>query len=236
MWFQQRLQYTLSRKQSAICHLLPLPQPFQMTKSFNLLAGALLLIAATVSVHAFAPAVSKAAAVQRSSFRPLASSTSSSSAETSVGSPFDEYSLTDPSQGLEYKDTFVGSGTVAETGKVLTVAYKGRMMSNNQQFDEGESYSFRVGQGRVMPGWEKGVVGMRVGGKRILRIPPSLAFGDRWVKGTIPPNAHVEFDLELKSIAENPIEETWVQLNVGTGRAVAGLILILFLAISPALS
>jgi len=216
-----------------------------MMKTPSLLYVSLLalLFAASSVVEGFAPAVASTRPAR--DFRKQASSASrtelssaedTTSSSSSVGSPFDEYSQNDPKQRLEYKDTVMGTGDVAEQGKVLTVGYKGRLMSNNAQFDEGESYSFRVGQGRVMPGWEKGVIGMRVGGQRTLRIPPSLAFGDRWVKGTIPPNSHVEFDLELKSIAQNPVEEALVQLNVGPGRAITAVVLVLILAISPMLS
>ena len=165
----------------------------------------------------------------------LFSSTESSATTSSisVGSPFDEYSQTDPNQGLEYKDTVMGTGDAVEMGKVVAVAYKGRMMRDNVQFDQGEKFPFKVGQGRVMPGWEQGVIGMRVGGKRTLRIPPKLAYGDRWIKNTIPPNSHVEFDLELKVIAQNPIEERWVMLGWGPGRIAGAFALLGIFAITP---
>ena len=203
--------------------------------SFLLVSLLLAFVTVASLTEAFVPSSNLKSARRSLLFRSY-SSTELSSASPSTGLPFDDYSQTDPNQGLEYKDTLIGTGDAVETGKVLTVAYKGRIMSNNEQFDEGESYSFRLGQRRVLPGWEQGVIGMRVGGKRTLRIPPKLGFGDRWVKGTIPPNSHVEFDMELKSIAQNQLEETWVQLNVGTGRAVTAVVLILILAISPALS
>lgn len=149
---------------------------------------------------------------------------------------FVEYSQSNPNQQLAYKDNSPGEGIGAESGQVLTVAYKGRILSNGEQFDQGENYSFRLGGGRVMPGWEEGIVGMRVGGMRTLRIPPRLAFGDRWVKGTIPPNSHLEFDIELKGIASNPLEETWLLLNIGPGRVATGVFSLALFAIAPMLS
>ena len=201
--------------------------------------SSILLCALLVAVVKF-PSVTEAFVPARVNFQsPRAShllvSTSASTSSTSVDSPFDEYSQTDPDQGLAYKDTMMGAGDVAETGKVLTVAYKGRMMSNNVQFTEAEKFPFKVGQGAVMPGWEKGVIGMRVGGKRTIRIPPKLAFGDRWVKNTVPPNSHVEFDLELKSSAQNPLEERWVLLNWGPGRIAGFLVMLGIFAITPLL-
>jgi FKBP-type peptidyl-prolyl cis-trans isomerase len=75
---------------------------------------------------------------------------------TSVDS-FSSYSQGNPTLELAYKDVVIGSGEVASMGKVLTVAYKGRLLSNGKQFDEGKGFSFRLGEGRVIPGWEKGL-------------------------------------------------------------------------------
>lgn len=77
---------------------------------------------------------------------------------------------------------------------------------------------------------------MKVGGRRIIRIPPNLAYGDIWYKGTIPPNSHLEFDCELLSIAQTPQEEFQVQIEkFGVGRAIGLIIITIFLAISPML-
>jgi hypothetical protein len=204
-----------------------------MKSPSSILLCALLLAVVTVPsvTDAFVPAGLNFKSSRASHL--FSTTESSATSSISVGSPFDEYSQTDPNQELAYKDTVIGTGDVAETGKVLTVAYKGRMMRDNVQFDEGEKFPFKVGQRRVMPGWEQGVIGMRVGGKRTLRIPPKLAYGDRWVKNKIPPNSHVEFDLELKSIAQNPVEERWVMLNWGPGRIVGAFLLLGIFAITP---
>mmetsp|Transcript_25934 Transcript_25934/g.47693 ORF Transcript_25934/g.47693 Transcript_25934/m.47693 type:complete len:199 (+) Transcript_25934:123-719(+) len=120
---------------------------------------------------------------------------------------FDDYSQTEPDQDLAYQDTVVGTGDVAEEGKVVTVAYKGTLMSNGKKFDEGPGISFRLGSRKVIPGWEQGIAGMKVGGKRVLKIPPQLAYGERGAGADIPPGAHLVFECELKGIASNQFEE-----------------------------
>lgn len=75
---------------------------------------------------------------------------------------------------------------------------------------------------------------MKVGGKRTLRVPPNLAYGDQWFKGTIPPKSHLEFDLELKSIATSPLEELWARIEFfGVDRAVGLVIITIFFIWSP---
>ena len=77
---------------------------------------------------------------------------------------------------------------------------------------------------------------MKVGGERVLRIPPSLAYGDKWYKGTIPPNAHLEFDLELLNIAQTQQEELMVQLeDFGVARLAGFVVCIGLLAVTPLL-
>ena len=76
---------------------------------------------------------------------------------------------------------------------------------------------------------------MRVGGKRILRIPPSLAYGDRGAKDVIPPGAHLEFDCEVKSIANNPLEEMVAQFNMQPERITTFVLLLILLAVSGTL-
>jgi hypothetical protein len=74
---------------------------------------------------------------------------------------------------------------------------------------------------------------MRVGGTRILRIPPNLAYADRGAKDVIPPGAHLEFSCELKSIASNPVEEVLSQVNLQPERIITGVLLLILLAVSP---
>lgn len=77
---------------------------------------------------------------------------------------------------------------------------------------------------------------MPEGGRRVLRIPPKLAYGDRWVKGIIPPQAHLEFDIELQTIAQTKQQEFWMQLqDFGIGRAVGMMVLLMLMAVTPSL-
>jgi FKBP-type peptidyl-prolyl cis-trans isomerase len=100
---------------------------------------------------------------------------------------------------LTSEDLTVGFGAVAATGDTVTVAYVGTLTSGTQ-FDASSNFTFRLGAGSVIKGWDQGVVGMRVGGKRRLTIPPSLAYGSQG-SGPIPGNATIKFDITLISIA-----------------------------------
>ena len=136
-------------------------------------------------------------------------SQASSSFKLNLGD-FDEYSQIED-QDLAYQDTLIGSGDEqAQDGKVV-VGYKGQLMSNNKVFDEG-SISFRVGERKVISGWEQGLVGMRVGGKRTLKIPPQLAYGKKGIGEVIPPNSHLQFDVEMKAMPSNALEEKVAEL------------------------
>jgi FKBP-type peptidyl-prolyl cis-trans isomerase len=106
------------------------------------------------------------------------------------------------SDGLQYTDDQVGTGAVAEPGKNVSVHYTGWLM-NGTKFDSsrdrGQPFNFPLGAGRVIKGWDEGVAGMRVGGKRTLIIPPDLAYGSR-ATGPIPPNSTLKFEVELLDV------------------------------------
>jgi FKBP-type peptidyl-prolyl cis-trans isomerase len=105
--------------------------------------------------------------------------------------------------GLEYWDIKEGSGAVAKSGQSVTVHYTG-WLTNGKKFDSsvdrGKPFTFDLGSGQVIKGWDEGVAGMKVGGKRQLRIPPDLAYGDRGAGSAVPPNATLIFDVELLSV------------------------------------
>lgn len=103
--------------------------------------------------------------------------------------------------GLQVNDVHVGSGPEAKKGKFVHVRYIGRL-PNNKEFDRstGKPFSFRLGAGEVIKGWEQGLEGMKVGGKRKIVVPPSLGYGNRSM-GPIPANSTLHFDLELVSIS-----------------------------------
>ena len=104
--------------------------------------------------------------------------------------------------GLQYWDIKVGSGRTADRGMTVKVHYTG-WLTNGKKFDSsvGKSpFQFRIGAHQVIKGWEEGVSGMRVGGKRQLRIPPDLAYGKEGYPGAIPPNATLVFDIQLLGV------------------------------------
>jgi FKBP-type peptidyl-prolyl cis-trans isomerase len=107
------------------------------------------------------------------------------------------------SSGLEYWDIKVGTGTTAASGKQVTVHYTGWLTTGKKfdsSVDRGQPFMFALGAGQVIKGWDQGVAGMKVGGKRQLRIPPELGYGPRGAGGVIPPNATLIFDVELLGV------------------------------------
>jgi FKBP-type peptidyl-prolyl cis-trans isomerase len=105
--------------------------------------------------------------------------------------------------GLKYIDQVVGTGDLAVAGKTTSVHYTG-WLENGTKFDSsvdrGQPFSFRLGAGQVIKGWDEGVQGMKVGGKRKLTIPANLGYGSRGAGGVIPPNATLVFDVELLGV------------------------------------
>lgn len=97
---------------------------------------------------------------------------------------------------------FLGKGNEAKPGKRVTVYYEGRLQSNNKVFDSSKSgagFKFQLGRSEVIRGWDIGVAGMRVGGKRKIICPPQAAYGPKGAPPQIPPNATLVFDVELRS-------------------------------------
>jgi FKBP-type peptidyl-prolyl cis-trans isomerase FkpA len=111
--------------------------------------------------------------------------------------------ITTPS-GLQYEDTQPGTGAEAQAGQHVHVHYTGWLYQAGQQGakfdssrDRNDPFAFSLGAGMVIKGWDEGVAGMKVGGKRTLIIPPQLGYGARGAGGVIPPNATLKFDVEL---------------------------------------
>lgn len=106
--------------------------------------------------------------------------------------------------GLKYIDTLVGTGASPVSGKQVKVHYTGTL-ENGKKFDSSvdrkEPFSFTIGVGQVIKGWDEGVMTMKVGGKRKLIIPSALGYGARGAGGVIPPNATLLFDVELLDVS-----------------------------------
>jgi FKBP-type peptidyl-prolyl cis-trans isomerase FkpA len=117
-------------------------------------------------------------------------------------------SSTAPTSSAPYSQTdlTVGTGTTAAAGNRVTVSYTGWLYDSAQpsgkgkQFETNPSFTFLLGTGAVIKGWDQGVVGMKVGGVRRLVIPPELAYGSSGAGSTIPPNATIVFDITLISV------------------------------------
>jgi peptidylprolyl isomerase len=115
--------------------------------------------------------------------------------------------VTEMPNGLKYSDTEAGSGAAATAGHKVSVHYTGWLSENGSKgkkfdssVDRGQPFQFTLGAHQVIAGWDEGVSGMKVGGKRTLIIPPELGYGARGAGGVIPPNATLIFDVELLGV------------------------------------
>jgi peptidylprolyl isomerase len=113
-----------------------------------------------------------------------------------------EFTVT--ASGLRYNDTETGDGAAAKGGETAVVHYTGWLYKDGEKgrkfdssVDRGEPFRFPLGKGRVIAGWDEGVKGMQIGGKRTLILPPALGYGARGAGGVIPPNATLIFEVEL---------------------------------------
>ena len=116
--------------------------------------------------------------------------------------------MTTTKSGLRYNDKTVGTGDAAAKGDTVQVHYTGWLYvdgNRGAKFDSSVGkapFEFKVGAGRVIAGWDEGVEGMKVGGKRELIIPPNLAYGPREVAGVIPANSTLDFEVELLKVSK----------------------------------
>jgi FKBP-type peptidyl-prolyl cis-trans isomerase len=112
-------------------------------------------------------------------------------------------SIVTTASGLQYEETRAGSGASAQAGQDVTVHYTG-WLTDGRKFDSsrdrGQPFSFGLGKGQVIAGWDEGVAGMQVGGVRRLTIPARLGYGEFGAGGVIPPNATLVFEVELLGI------------------------------------
>jgi FKBP-type peptidyl-prolyl cis-trans isomerase len=147
-----------------------------------IIAGAVILLAAV-------------AVAQPAAAKPKTPSTNAPTKVTGDGLKTDS--------GLQYWEIRVGPGEVAKEGSHVRVHYTGWLTTGKKfdsSVDAGKPFDFTIGNGEVIKGWEEGVAGMKVGGKRQLRIPPELAYGAEGYPPTIPPNATLIFDIQLLGV------------------------------------
>jgi FKBP-type peptidyl-prolyl cis-trans isomerase len=124
-------------------------------------------------------------------------------AETPMADDMTEETLITTDSGLQYVDLVEGTGAMPQSGQRVTVHYTGTLEDGTQfdsSRDRGRPFTFQIGVGQVIKGWDEGVSTMRVGGQRKLVIPSELGYGSRGAGGVIPPNATLIFDVELLRI------------------------------------
>jgi len=130
-------------------------------------------------------------------------STPAAPAAPTAAAPAAQETTVTTASGLKYEDLQIGDGAEAKTGDRVQVHYTG-WLENGTKFDSsvdrGRPFEFPLGAGRVIRGWDEGVAGMKVGGKRKLVIPAALGYGDRGAGGVIPPGATLIFEVELLKV------------------------------------
>ncbi len=105
--------------------------------------------------------------------------------------------------GLKYVDIVEGTGPMPQYGQAVTVHYTGRLADGTKfdsSLDRNQPFTFVIGTGQVIKGWDEGVATMKTGGKRLLIIPPHLGYGERGFSNVIPPNSELDFDVELLNV------------------------------------
>ena len=111
--------------------------------------------------------------------------------------------MTTTASGLKYEDLVAGTGASPKAGQNCSVHYTGWLTNGNKfdsSRDRGQPFTFPIGQGAVIKGWDEGVMGMKVGGKRKLMVPPDLAYGAQGFPPVIPPNSELVFEVELLGV------------------------------------
>jgi len=132
-----------------------------------------------------------------------AASTSTEASAPAETTPADTAAPAETVTKLEIKDTKVGKGAAAKAGDTVSVHYTGWLMDGTKfdsSLDRNEPFSFQLGGGQVIEGWDKGVAGMKVGGTRVLIIPSSMGYGEQGAPPAIPANATLKFEVTLLAI------------------------------------
>lgn len=122
--------------------------------------------------------------------------------EPAASSSADMAKVTTTADGLQIQDLTVGTGVAAKSGDTVTVNYRGTLTNGTKfdsSYDRNQPFTTQIGVGQVIKGWDEGIVGMKVGGKRKLTIPAALGYGSQDM-GTIPPNSTLIFEVELLGV------------------------------------
>jgi len=149
---------------------------------------------------AAASTASTATAAAKTAATPSAADAQAASTGNVPGIPQLSGTVQQTASGLRYLDEVVGTGATVQKGQNASVHYTGWLTTGHKfdsSRDRGQPFTFGVGAGRVIAGWDEGVAGMKVGGKRRLILPPALGYGAQGAPGAIPPNATLIFDVEV---------------------------------------
>jgi FKBP-type peptidyl-prolyl cis-trans isomerase len=150
--------------------------------------------------------------------------------EEATEDPFESFKLGSP---LAWKELTVGEGEPVAQGDVLTVSYVGTLFETRKQFEKSPKFNFKLGEGAVMPGLEKGVEGIKEGGKRVIRIPSVMAYGERGARDKIPPNTDLEFEIEVEKISRGIFETNLTM--IGQNRAMGFVAIFILSGLAPLL-
>ena len=156
--------------------------------------------------------------------------------------PFDTYTATKDQKSIATRDLSVGSGyTVgSDDAQLLKISFTSKFVeskftANIKEFDTNDMV-FKTGEQRCLPGLEEGLKGMKVGGTRLVKVPPNKGYGNNWYRGVVPPNSHLEFKVTVDKIAQSPIEEFQMKLEqFGYDRAIGSSLCLGYMAFAPML-
>ena len=181
-----------------------------MKRTFLVLVGGPALVALVLVVSACGGSSGSStptAASTAASTAPVTSATGSGGGSPTAAPAASTIALgpnpTVTASGLKYTDEIVGTGAMPQTGQKVTVNYIGVLTNGTKfdsSFDRGQPFTFTLGIGQVIKGWDEGVATMRVGGKRVLYVPAALAYGSRTPGAPIPPNADLIFEVTLLAV------------------------------------
>lgn len=166
-------------------------------------AAFMVCIAALVAVQLTSKPASVSASPMEVSAPPIEAMAANPTQSTERLIAMTDSDYTTTPSGLKYKDLVVGTGESPQTGKKVTVHYTGTLEDGTKfdsSRDRNDPFTFNIGVGQVIKGWDEGVATMKVGGRRELVIPAELGYGSRGAGGVIPPNATLIFDVELLGV------------------------------------
>ena len=207
--------------------------------NITMVKSALFLPLLLSGAAAFAP--SAPSTIQRTQIFVEAAALEVDEDTTTSTDPFDTYEATKEQRTIAIRDVSTGSGyAVGETDdQLLRISFTSKFVGNKKktanikEFDV-DSMVFKTGETRCLPGLEEGLKGMKIGGSRLVKVPPNKGYRDNWYRGVVPPNSHLQFDVTLEKIAQSPIEEAQMKLEkFGYERFIGASVCFAYFVFSP---